>query len=347
MSGGHRHATAHGHAHGVFAGSDAAATDARPLAIALALIVSFMCVEVATGIIAHSLALLSDAAHMLTDAAAIGLSLVAARLARRPARGAMTYGFGRVEVLAAQANGVTLLVLAAFVVYEAVRRLIEPPHVRAGLILAIALAGVVVNLAATWTLAGAQRRSLNVEGSFQHVLTDLYAFIGTAIAAVVILATGFERADPLASLLVAALMLRSAYALLRASARVFLEAAPEGLDVEAIGHALAGRPGIVEVHDLHVWEVGSSFPALSAHVLVGTEIDCHAARLDLASLLRADFGIAHTTLQVDHSSGGGELLHIEPASASASVRHAARAPAGGASHAPTSDHDSESESADE
>ena len=295
-----------GHAHR--ADADA---DARKLTIALALILGLMGVEVVTGILAHSLALLSDAAHMLTDAAAIGLSLVAVALARRPAKGVMTYGLGRVEVLAAQANGVTLLVLAAFVVYEAIRRLFVPPHVRAGLILAIALAGVLVNLAATWTLASANRRSLNIEGSFQHILTDLYAFIGTAIAAAVILATGFERADPLASLLVAGLMLRSAYGLLGASARVFLEAAPKGLDPEAIGNTLASQPGIVEVHDLHVWEVTSGFPALSAHVLVGLDTDCHAARLHLTTLLRDRFAIAHTTLQVDHEPS--ELLEIRPA----------------------------------
>ncbi len=326
MHGGHPHATHHRHTRGVLAGRDATASDARPLAIALALIVAFMGVEVLTGILAHSLALLSDAAHMLTDAAAIGLSLVAARIARRPARGAMTYGLGRVEVLAAQANGVTLLVLAAFIVYEGVRRLIDPPHVRAGLMLAIALAGVAVNLAATWTLAGSRRRSLNIEGSFQHLLTDLYAFIGTAIAAILILVGGFERADPLASLLVAVLMIRSGYGLLRASARVFLEAAPEGLDVEAIGNALAARPGIVEVHDLHVWEVGSGFPALSAHVLVLPEADCHAARLDLAAVLRGRFGIDHTTLQVDHSQGA-ELLEIQPVRASATQRPLPSVPA--------------------
>jgi cobalt-zinc-cadmium efflux system protein len=301
----------HGHGHGLLAPHGIDGGDARRLAIALALILAFMAVEVATGVLAHSLALLSDAAHMLTDAAAIGLSLLAARLAQRPARGAMTYGLGRVEALAAQANGVTLLVLAAFIVYEAVRRLIAPPHVRAGLILAIALAGVLVNIAASLTLAGAGRRSINLEGSFQHVLTDLYAFIGTAVAAVVILATGFERADPIASLLVAALMLRGSYGLLRASARVFLEAAPEGLDVDAIGNALAARPGVVEVHDLHVWELGSGFPSLSAHVLVGLDVDCHAARGDLATLLRERFGIAHSTLQVEHSAG--ELLEIQPA----------------------------------
>ena len=295
-----------GHTHG--AGSEA---DARKLTVALVLIVGLMGVEVVTGILAHSLALLSDAAHMLTDAAAIGLSLVAVGLARRPAKGAMTYGLGRVEVLAAQANGVTLLVLAAFVVYEAIRRLVAPPHVRAGLILAVALAGVAVNLVASWTLAGANRRSINIEGSFQHILTDLYAFIGTAIAAAVILATGFERADPLASLLVAGLMLRSAYGLLKASGRVFLEAAPHGIDVDAIGNALVGEPGIVEVHDLHVWEVTSGFPALSAHVLVRPDADCHAARLRLSALLAERFEIDHTTLQVDHEAG--ELLEIQPA----------------------------------
>jgi cobalt-zinc-cadmium efflux system protein len=295
-----------GHTHGI--DRDA---DARRLIVALVLIVGFMGVEVVTGILAHSLALLSDAAHMLTDAAAIGLSLVAVGLARRPAKGAMTYGLGRVEVLAAQANGVTLLVLAAFVVYEAIRRLVTPPHVRAGLILGVALAGVAVNLAATWTLSGANRRSINIEGSFQHLLTDLYAFIGTAAAAAVILATGFQRADPLASLLVAGLMLRAAYALLKASGRVFLEAAPHGVDVAAIGHALVAEPGIVEVHDLHVWEVTSGFPALSAHVLVELDADCHAARQRLSALLAERFKIEHTTLQVDHEAG--VLLEIQPA----------------------------------
>ena len=210
-----------GHAHGVSADADAA-----KLTIALALILGFMCVEVVAGLLAHSLALLSDAAHMLTDAAAIGLSLVAVRLALRPAKGAMTYGLRRVEILAAQANGVTLLVLAAFIAYEGVRRLFDPPVVRAGLILAVALIGVAVNMAATWTLARANRQSLNVEGSFQHLLTDLYAFIGTAIAAGVILLTGFNRADPMASLLVAGLMMHSGYGLVKASARIFLEAAP-------------------------------------------------------------------------------------------------------------------------
>jgi cobalt-zinc-cadmium efflux system protein len=288
----------------------ASATGTR-LSIALALIVALMCGEVIAGVLAHSLALLSDAAHMLTDAAAIALSLVAARIAVRPARGAMTYGLRRVEVLAAQANGVTLLVLAILILYEAIHRLVTPPHVHATLVLVVALAGAGVNLAATMTLAGADRRSINVEGSFQHVLTDLYAFIGTAVAAAVILASGFERADPLASLLVAGLMLRSAYRLLVASTRMFLEAAPSGVDPEFLGRSLAAVPGIVEIHDLHVWEVTSGFPALSAHVLVEPDGDCHGARRELATLLAERWGITHSTLQVDHAQR--ELLDIEPA----------------------------------
>jgi cobalt-zinc-cadmium efflux system protein len=245
---------------------------------------------------------------MLADAGAIGFSLFALELASRPARGAMTFGFKRVEILSAQVNGVTLLVLAALIAYEAIRRLVHPPHVRAGLILAVALIGMLVNLAATWTLAGANRRSLNVEGSYQHLLTDMYAFIGTALAAAVILLSGFERADPIASLFVAALMTRSGLALVKDSGRVFLEAAPKGLDPRVIGQALARQPHVVEVHDLHVWEVTSGFPALSAHVLVEAASDCHAARRGMEAMLRERFGLDHTTLQVDHAGGG--LLRI-------------------------------------
>jgi cobalt-zinc-cadmium efflux system protein len=288
----HSHA---GHSHG--ASADA---DRGKLRIALALILGFMVAEVATGIVANSLALLSDAAHMLTDAAAIGLSLVAIRLAHRPAEGRMTFGFKRVEILSAQANGVTLLVLAAIIAIEAVRRLFDPPSVDATLILVVALAGIVVNLAATAVLARANRQSLNVEGSFQHLLTDLFAFVGTAIAAAVILLTGFDQADAIASLLVAGLMLRSAIGLLRESGRIFLEASPKETDPNQIGRRMAEQPGVVEVHDLHVWEVTSEFPALSAHVTVEADADCHRTRLELSELIEREFGIHHTTLQVEH-----------------------------------------------
>lgn len=297
----------HGHPH-------VRAADAPRLRIALALILALMAGELAAGVLAHSLALLSDAGHMLTDAGAIGFSLLAMRLAARPPAGAMTFGFRRMEILAAQANGVTLLVVAGFVVYEAVRRLLAPPHVHAGLVLAVALVGAAVNLLAAWTLAGADRASLNVEGSFQHVLTDLYGFIGTALAAGVILASGFQRADPIASLLIAALMVRSGAGLVRASARIFLEAAPRGLDPELIGREMAAQPGVVEVHDLHVWEVGSGFPALSAHVLVDARADCHMVRRALEATLRERFELEHTTLQVDHASRpGGDIVQLEVA----------------------------------
>lgn len=294
----------HGHSHG-----GTADADRKKLTVALLLILGFMAAEVVTGILANSLALLSDAAHMLTDAAAIALSLVAIRLSKRPAEGRMTFGLKRVEILSAQINGITLLVLAAIIGIEGIRRLFDPPGVDGGLVLAVALAGIVVNLAATAVLASANRQSLNVEGSFQHLLTDLYAFIGTAVAATVILLTGFDQADAIASLMVAALMLYSAYGLLRDSGRVFLEASPKGIDPEEIGKLMAEQPHVVEVHDLHVWEVTSEFPALSAHVIVESDADCHRARLELAELIERDFGIHHTTLQVEHQPK--RLVQIE------------------------------------
>jgi cobalt-zinc-cadmium efflux system protein len=298
----HVHGHSHGHSH-----APADASEGR-LAIALGLLLGLMVLEVVAGILASSLALLSDAAHMLTDAGALALALVALRLARRPAKGAMTYGLSRAEILSAQFNGATLLVLGLLIVYEGIRRLVEPPAVQGAVVLVVALVGVAVNLAATLVLHGADRRSLNVEGAFQHVLTDLVAFIATAIAGLVVLLTGFDRADGIASLFVAGVMLRAAWGLLRESGRIFLEAAPRGVDVAAIGNAMIAVQGVREVHDLHVWEVTSGFPALSAHVLVGAEDDCHAARGSLETLLHDDFGIEHTTLQVEHEQ---ELLQIE------------------------------------
>ena len=298
------HADDHsGHSHGVTAD-----TSKGRLAVALGLIVAFMAGEVVAGILAHSLALLSDAAHMLTDAGAIALSLFALRLAARPASGAMTFGLKRAEILSAQANGGSLLVLAALIVYEAIHRLVTPPAVSGWTVTIVAVVGVAVNLLATWQLAKANRQNMAVEGSFQHILTDLYAFIGTAIAGVVIVTTGFHRADPIASLLVAALMLKAAYGLLKDSGRVLLEMAPEQLNVQEIGGALAAHPHVASVHDLHVWEIGSDFPSLSAHVLVHEGDDCHGIRRELEEMLDERFGIDHTTLQVDHQ--GSELVQI-------------------------------------
>ena len=304
----HSHSHAHG-GHGHLHGREA---DRGALKTALILILAFMVAEVTAGIIASSLALLSDAAHMLTDAAALGLSLAAAHLATRPAHGAMTYGLGRAEILSAQVNGITLLILGLLIVYEAIVRLVSPPHVDGGLVLVIAIAGIAVNLTAARILAPREHpRSLNVEGSYRHILTDLYGFIATAVAAGVILATGFSRADPIASLLIASLMLHASYGLLKETGRVFMEAAPTGLDPEQIGRALASQPGVVEVHDLHVWEVTSGFPALSAHVVVRAGDDCHQRRRILQQLLEDQFGVRHTTLQVDHEAAQQPPLQIE------------------------------------
>jgi cobalt-zinc-cadmium efflux system protein len=304
----HAHAHSHGHAHSHAPAPDA---DRRWLGVALALILAFMAVEVVAGLLAGSLALLSDAAHMLTDAGSIALALVAARLAARPPAGRFTYGLGRAEILSAQINGATLLVLAGVIAWEAVQRLGDPPEVEGLVVLVVGLAGAGVNVAAAWALSRAERRSLNVEGARAHVLADLYASFGAALAGLVVLTTGFERADVVVALLVAALMVRSGFSLLGLSAGVLLEASPRGIDPAAVGRALASHPGVSEVHDLHVWEVTSGFAALSAHVLVPAGEDCHGRREELERLLAERFGLEHTTLQVEHEAGGG-LLDIKP-----------------------------------
>ena len=296
---------AHTHAHGLSGESDA-----KRLGGAFALIVAFMVAELVAGILGSSLALISDAGHMLTDAVALGLALAALRLANRPPTGSFTYGLRRAEILSAQINGITLLLLGGLIVFEGIRRLIDPPDVEGALVLVVAVIGIGVNLVAARMLAGAERRSLNVEGAFLHVVTDLFAFIATAIAGALILIWGFERADGIASLLIAALMLWAAYGLLRETGRVFMEAAPPGLDPEAIGEALVHDAGVVEVHDLHVWEVTTGLPAISAHMIVRGDADCHEARWRAARLLADKFGVDHSTLQVEHEPGD-ELLQIE------------------------------------
>jgi cobalt-zinc-cadmium efflux system protein len=295
----------HGHTH-------VRTDDARRLSAALALILGLMAVEVLAGILASSLALLSDAAHMLTDAGAIAVALYAAGLAARPPAGRFTFGFGRAEILSAQANGATLLVLAGVIAVEGIRRLWSVPDVDGGFVVVVGLLGACVNVAAALALGKAERRSLNVEGARAHVMTDLFASLAAAAAGAVILITGFDRADAIASLLVAAVMLRSGWLLLRDSGRVLLEGAPEGVDPDAVGHALAAMPGVVEVHDLHVWEVTSGFPALAAHVLVKPGDDCHAVRRSLQAMVNERFSIEHVTLQVDHAPAGDRLLEIEP-----------------------------------
>jgi cobalt-zinc-cadmium efflux system protein len=296
----------HDHAHAI-----SPAADRRWLRVALGLILAFMVVEVVVGVLADSLAVLSDAAHMLTDAGAIAIALWAARLAARPPGGNFTFGLGRAEILSAQGNGATLLVLAGVIAVEGVRRLGAPPDVDGAFVLATGLLGAGVNLGAAAALGRAERRSLNVEGARAHVLTDLYASLAAAAAGLAVLVAGFDRADAIAALVVAALMLRSGWRLLRDAGRVLLEAAPAGVDAQVVGRALAHEPGVVEVHDLHVWEVTSGFPALAAHVLVAPGDDCHAVRRRLQRVVAERFGIDHVTLQVDHAPAAERLLEIE------------------------------------
>ena len=287
---------AHDHAH---VHADA---DVGPLARALVLILAFMAAEVAVGLLARSLALLADAAHMLVDAVALGLSVYAARLALRPPSGRMTYGFRRAEILSAQANAITLLLLGVLIVVEAIHRLITPPNVHGPLVVVTAVVGAGVNVVALRQVAGANRENLNVEGSYKHLLTDLYAFAGTAVAGAIVWTTGFDRADPVASLAVAGSMLLAAVPLLRAAGSVLLEAAPANIDPAAVASAIRGHAGVVNVHDLHVWEISSGFPALSAHVLVARDEDCHRIRRELEGVLHEQFSLDHTTLQVEHTA---------------------------------------------
>jgi cobalt-zinc-cadmium efflux system protein len=314
----HDHAHDHGEhegrgGHGGHGGHDhgaavTAETDRRYLVWALGLILGYMAVEVVLGLAAHSLALISDAGHMLTDAFSLVLAIVAARLAARPAHGRWTFGFKRAEILSAQANGITLLVLVGIFVYEAVDRLVSPPAVDGALVTFTALAGIAVNAAAALLISRANRTSLNVEGAFQHILNDAWAFVATAASGIVVMVSGFDRADALASLVVAALMAKAGYGLVRESWKIFLEAAPEGIDPVALGARLREPDDVVQVHDLHVWAITSGFPALSAHVLVAPGRDCHGVRMELEELLRREYSIEHTTLQVDHAPA--EILTI-------------------------------------
>jgi cobalt-zinc-cadmium efflux system protein len=295
----------HGHGPGNRIGANA---DARYLGIALGLIAAFLAFEVTMAFVGHSLALLADAGHMLTDVGALAASLLAIRLASKPAAGPWTFGFKRAEVLSAQANGITLLVVSALLAFQSIERLIHPVAVRGGIMVVVAAVGVAVNVAASWLISRASRKSINIRGALAHILTDLYGFLGTLIAGLVIIFSGFQRADSIASLVVVGLMLYAAWRLLSDTGRILLEAAPEGFAPADIVAAITSQPGVASVHDVHVWLITSGFPALSAHVLVRPPADCHGVRRDLECLLAERFGLDHTTLQVDHAPD--ELLTI-------------------------------------
>lgn len=294
----------HGHTHAVGPGADR-----RWLLAALSVVVVFMAGEVVAGLMAHSLALITDAGHMLTDATAIAVAIAASRIASRPAKGAYTYGFARVDALSGQASGITLLLLAAWFAVGAIRRLVDPSQVHGGVVTVVALIGVAVNILATALASRANRSSLNVRGVVTHLATDVWAFAATALAGVVVLTTGWDRADPVASLVVAAVMVWTGAGLVRAAGRVFLEAAPEGIDPHALGVEIAQVDGIAEVHDLHVWQLGPGQPAVSAHLLVQPSHDCHQVSNSVREVLATRHRATHVTLQTDHADAPGPYMH--------------------------------------
>ncbi len=303
----------HDHHHAVTGNADR-----RWLSAALAVILAFMAAEIVVGLLAHSLALITDAGHMLTDAAALAVAIIASRLIERPAAGAYTYGFTRVDALSAQGNGITLVLLAGWFTYEAIRRLIHPPDVAGGPVLAVAIVGIGVNALAVYLASRAGRsghgdgeaatgnpgESLNIRGAVAHLVNDLWAFLATAVAGLIVLLSGWHRADAVASLIVAALMVHSGVGLIRAAGRVFLEAAPVGTDPSDIGRDMAAVPGVREVHDLHVWDLGAGDAALSAHLVVDTDFDCHEVAHGVRGVLAEGHRIEHATLQADHQHHG-------------------------------------------
>ncbi len=279
--------------------------------VALAINVALLAATVAGGILAHSLALLADGGHLLSDVAAIGIALVVARLASIAPTAARTYGLQRSEVLGALLNGIGLVVISALIVFEAIARLSDPPDVAGAGVLALGLVGLAGNVAATAVLWTGEREDLNLEGVLRHSFGDALSSLGVVVAGVIVLATGWDPADPLASILIAALIAASSWKLLKEPLDVLLEAAPRGMDVREVGEALASDPDVVEVHDLHVWTVTSGFPALSAHIVVCRGCGRDAVRRRLERLLDDRYDIRHTTLQVVRGVAHGELLQVE------------------------------------
>ena len=276
----------------------------------LLLTLAFTIVEIAGGLWTGSLALLADAGHMVSDAFAIGLALVAITLARTPTTSRRSFGFQRAEILAAFVNGLALVAVSAWIVWEAVQRLDDPPEILGGWMLAVAVCGLAVNAGSVAILVRSGGDSLNVQAALRHVVADLLGSAGVLVAAVTILVTGWEIVDPLVSIGIAVLIVGSAWSVLRDSTSILMEQTPSGIDADAVARAIVSVQGVTSVHDLHVWRITSGFDALSAHVLVGRGEDCHARRRDVERVLSARFGIDHTTLQVDHDASDA-LIELE------------------------------------
>jgi cobalt-zinc-cadmium efflux system protein len=282
----------------------------RRMWAALAINLAILAVELVGGILTDSLAVLADAGHVLSDAGSIGLALFAAGLASRPAGARRTFGFQRSEVLAALANGLLLVAVAIAVAIAALGRLGDPPGIDGGGVLALGLAGLAGNLAATVVLARGEREDLNLEGVLRHSFADALGSFGVVLAGAVVLAGGSPVVDPIVGLLIAALILASSWRLIKEPVEVLMEAAPEGLDVDAMGAAICAEEGVRSVHDLHVWTLTPGFGALAAHVVVAAGTDRDLARRRLEVLLHERFGIDHTTLQMEEEANEA-LLRVE------------------------------------
>jgi cobalt-zinc-cadmium efflux system protein len=284
----------------------------RSLTIALILNAAYTLVEVVAAILAGSLSLLADAGHNLSDVVALSVAAGAVLLARRPATPNRSFGFRRAEILAALVNAVSLIVIAIIVFVGAARRFTDPPDVPGGWLIAVATIGLLVNAIGAVAVFRPGGRDLNLRAAYVHLVGDALGSIGVIVTGVVIVTTGWRYADPLVGVLIGIFLVVSSWSVLRESTLVLLEAAPKGLDAEEIGRAIATQPGVVEVHDLHVWQITSGFPSLSAHVLVREGDDCHRIRRTTERMLADRFTITHTTLQVDHDHMDA-LLTISPA----------------------------------
>ena len=282
---------------------------ATRLGILLALVTVYMVAEVVGGLAANSLALLADAAHMLSDAGAVGLALFALWFARRPATAKHTYGFYRTEILAALLNGATLVAIAISIIVEAYGRFRAPPDVRAGLMLTIAAGGLAVNVVSLWLLHDHDRGSLNLHGAWLHVATDTLGSVQAIVAGVLLWTFGWRWVDPLASVLIALLVVFSAWGLLRGATAVLMESAPGHIDVDEVRNAILGTPGVGAVDDLHVWTITSGMEALSAHVLVCDDRPSRVLLNDIRAMLRARFRIDHVTIQVETEACEESGLH--------------------------------------
>jgi cobalt-zinc-cadmium efflux system protein len=268
------------------------------MAVALAVNLALVAIGVVGALVFDSVALLADAGHVLSDAAAIGIGLAAAAMAARPARGRRTFGLHRTEIMAALLNGLTLAGVAVFVFVEAVGRLSNPPDVEGWGVIAVGVIGLAGNVVATVVLVGGDRTDLNLEAVMRHSAADALGSVGVVLAGAVVLLTGWGYADPIAGIAIGLLILGGAWGLIREAVDVLMEAAPAGIDVPEVGRAMAAVPGVREVHDLHVWTVTSGFPALAAHVLAAHDEDVDEVRTRVEDLLHDRFEIHHTTLQV-------------------------------------------------